>query len=175
MNVRFLQVDTVPQEQISLWESWLTPEKRQRLDRLPPQKRLLSLCGDGLSREMLGEALVVAPQSVIFTTNENGKPLTDGAYFNVSHSGTLVGCVVSEREVGLDLEEIRAVPTRLGQTLQGQWETAEEFWQLWTQREAALKCCGEALGAWKRAAAFDLQCSDCAAPDGYVASICEKK
>ena len=175
MNVRFLPIDTVPQEQLSLWESWLSPEKRQRLHRLPPQKRLQSLCGDGLAREMLGEMLGIAPPSVTFTVGENGKPLTDGAFFSVSHSGALVSCVVSDREVGLDLEEVCPVPTRLGQALQGQWATEEDFWRLWTQREAALKARGEALGAWKHADTDDLQCVDCPAPDGYVACICEKR
>ncbi len=175
MNVRFLKVDTVAQEKLALWESWLPPEKRQRIDRLPPPKRLQSLCGDGLAREMLGEVLGIAPEHVVFSVNENGKPLTEGAFFSVSHSGVLVGCAVSNREVGLDIELIRPVPRRLGCVLQEQWETARDFWQLWTQREAALKCRGDLLGTWKQEAAGDLACSDWPAPEDYVAAICEAK
>ena len=175
MDIRYLQLNTVTQEQLSLWETWLTAEKRRRLDRLPPQKRLQSLCGDALAREMLGRMLGVEPQNVMFTVNENGKPLTDGAFFSVSHSGALVACAVSDREVGLDLEQIRPVPKRLGQTLQEQWETAEDFWHLWTRREAALKCRGDALGAWKHAPDDELLCVPYPAPEGYVAAVSERK
>ena len=174
MDVRFLDVNTVPAEQLALWESWLTAEKRQRISRLPEKRRLLSLCGDGLAREMLGEALHLAPEDVVITEGENGKPLTVGVFFSISHSGALVGCAVSDREVGLDLEQIRSVPQRLGRALEG-WQTSEDFWHLWTRREAAIKCRGGTLGQWRREPLGDLAFSHPAVPEGYVAVICEKK
>ena len=174
MNVRFLDVNTVPPERLALWESWLAADKRQRMDRLPEKSRLQSLCGDGLAREMLAEVLSLAPQEIAFTYTENGKPLTDGAFFSVSHSGDVVACAVSDREVGLDLERIRPVPTRLGRALEG-WQTPEEFWRMWVCREAAIKCRGGTLARWRREDATDLVFSDPAAPEGYVAAICEKK
>ena len=174
MNVRFLNVNTVTPEQLARWESWLTQDKRQRIDRLPADKRLLSLCGDALGRIMLGEVLHLAPEAVTITESESGKPLTDGAFFSVSHSGNIVGCVVSDREVGLDMERIRPVPAHLGRALEG-WQTEEEFWQIWTRREAALKCRGGTWREWRReeAEAFSVTCP--VAPDGYVAAVCEKK
>ena len=175
MDIRYLQLNTVTQEQLSLWETWLTAEKRRRLDRLPPQKRLQSLCGDALAREMLGRMLGVEPQNVMFTVNENGKPLTDGAFFSVSHSGDVVACAVSDREVGLDVERIRPVPTRLGRKLEGQWQTESGFWQLWTRREAAIKCRGGVWGQWRREATENFVFTHPAAPEGYVATVCEKK
>ena len=57
MDVRFLDVNTVPPEQLALWERWLAADKRRRLERLPEKARLLSLCGDGLAREMLARKL----------------------------------------------------------------------------------------------------------------------
>ena len=127
-----------------------------------------------VAREMLAEVLSLAPQEIAFTCTENGKPLTDGAFFSVSHSGDVVACAVSDREVGLDLERIRPVPTRLGRALEG-WQTPEEFWRMWVCREAAIKCRGGTLARWRREDAADLVFSDPAAPEGYVAAICEKK
>ena len=175
MKVRFLHVTTVTPDRLSRWESWLAPEKRQRIDRLPERARLLSLCADGLAREMLAEKWNLAPQEIIFTYTENGKPLTQDAFFSVSHSGDVVGCAVSDREVGLDVERIRPVPTRLGRKLEGQWQTESDFWQLWTRREAAIKCRGGVLGEWKqdRDDACFFTYPD--APDGYTATIAEKK
>ena len=175
MNVRFLNVNTVTPDELALWESWLTEEKRQRLSCLPEKKRKLSLCGDGLARQMLSEVLRLAPQDVPITESESGKPQTAGAFFSISHSGDTVGCAVSDREVGLDMERIRPVPARLGRALDGKWQTAEEFWRLWTCQEAAIKCRGETLGRWRRVSLDDFVFCYPTAPEGYVAVICEKK
>ena len=174
MDVRFLDVNTAAPEQLARWEQWLAPEKRQRIDRLPPKQRLLSVCGDGLAREMLSEMLGIAPAAIVFTENENGKPVTDGAFFSISHSGSLVACAVSDCPVGLDIERIRPVPERLGRALQP-WERTADFWRLWTRREAALKCRGDGLGAWKRSGEEGVTFSAITAPLGYVAAVCEEK
>ena len=94
MEVRFLDVRTVPPETLTRWDQWLDGEKRQRIDRLPEDKRLLSLCGDGITREMLAQRLGCVPEEICFTYSETGKPLTDGAFFSVSHSGHWVACAV---------------------------------------------------------------------------------
>ena len=174
MNVRFLNVNTVTPDELSAWESWLTEEKRRRLSRLPEKKRKLSLCGDGLARQMLGEVLDIAPADIVFTYTESGKPLTAGAFFSISHSGDTVGCAVSDREVGLDVERIRPVPARLGRAPEGRWQTEEEFWQLWTRREAALKCRGGTWREWRREETEEFAFTHPTAPDGYVVSVCEK-
>ena len=84
-----------------------------------------------------------------------------------------MACAVSDREVGLDVEKIRSVPKRLACALDCE-EAAEDFWQLWTRREAALKCRGETLGAWKRIGEEGLCFLALDAPDGYAAAVCEK-
>ena len=171
MEVRFLDVNTAAPEQLARWEQWLAPEKRQRIDRLPPKQRLQSVCGDGLAREMLAEMLGIAPAAIAFTEKENGKPVTDGAFFSISHSGSLVACAVSDCPVGLDIERIRPVPPRLSRFLEE--EQPENFWQLWTRREAALKCRGDGLGAWKRSGEEGLTFTHPVYP-AYAVSICEE-
>lgn len=173
MEVRFLEVTSVQPEHLALWESWLAPEKRQRIDRLPERNRLLSLCGDGLAREMLSEKLGIPPEEISFTFTVNGKPMTPGAHFSISHSGDMVGCAVSEREVGLDIEQLRPVPHRLGRALAGEWESREDFWRLWTGREAAIKCLGGKVWDWKRAEDAD----HVVHPElpGYAVTVCEQK
>lgn len=174
MEVRFLDVRTVPEQQLAVWESWLSLKKRQRIDRLSPRHRLASLCADGLAREMLAEMLHCAPEEVVFTYTATGKPLVEGGHFSVSHSGSVVACAVSDVPIGIDVERIRPVPPRLGRAL-GEWQSEADFWQLWTRREAALKCRGETLGAWKRSGEEKLTFSPLTAPEGYVAAVCEEK
>ena len=174
MEVRFLDVRTVPPETLTRWEQWLDGEKRQRIDRLPSDKRLLSLCGDGLAREMLAQRLGCAPEEIRFTYSETGKPLVDGAFFSVSHSGNLAACAGSDCAVGVDVEKLRPVPPRLGRSLDCE-EAEDVFWQCWTRREAALKCRGETLGAWKRSREEGLCFLTVDAPEGYAAAVCEKE
>ena len=172
MEVRFLNIITVSAAQLTRWEQWLTPEKKQRIHDLPPRKRLQSVCGDGLARELLSQKLGIAPEDIVFTVADSGKPLTEGAFFSVSHSGDVVGCAVSDHPVGLDLERIRSVPERLGRALES-WESPAEFWQLWTRREAALKCRGEVLGAWRHTGEAGLKFTHPVFP-GYIVSVCEE-
>jgi len=173
MEVRFLEVASVQPERLALWESWLAPEKRQRLSRLPERGRLLSLCGDGLAREMLGEKLGKAAGSVKFSYTKNGKPLSEGAYFSVSHSGGTVVCVVAETPIGVDVEQIRPVPPHLGEALAGSWTTEEEFWKLWTTREAIIKCRGGRLWDWKTVRETQGRIIHPEYP-GYAVTICEE-
>jgi 4'-phosphopantetheinyl transferase len=119
---------------------------------------------------MLGEVLHTAPERIVFTYTESGKPQTQGAFFSVSHSGDVVACAVSDREVGLDVEQLRPVPQRLAEAAAG-----EDFWQLWTRREAAIKCRGGTLGQWKREVEDGLFFTFPEVPEGYVAALCEKE
>lgn len=71
--------------------------------------------------------------------------------FSLSHSGGYAACAVSARPVGVDLEEIRPLrPALLGILSEEEraWmgDDAARFAQLWTAKEAMLKCRGAALG-----------------------------
>lgn len=177
MEVRFLDWQAVSDEQLTLWESWSSTEKQRRMERMTPQKRLQSLCGDALARQMLSKVLGIAPQEIVFTYTENGKPLVDGLYFNVSHSGNLVGCAVSQRPVGLDLEQIRPAPPRLRCAMEAEGESDEAFFRLWTKREALLKCRGETIAQWRSAdwQEENYTFSEPEVPNGYCACVCEEK
>ncbi len=176
MEIHFFDLQTVTAEQLSLWESWLAPEKRQRIDRLPGKKRLQSLCGDALARQMLGERLGIPPEEVVFSYNANGKPVTRGAWFSVSHSGEQVCCAVSDVPVGVDLEQVRTAPRRLQKAFGQEQQPNEAFFRLWTKREALAKCRGDSLGALLRgaeeAAGYRFTYPD--APQGCICCVCEK-
>lgn len=77
---------------------------------------------------MLADAVGSAPEDIFFYRGENGKPLTNlSLHFNCSHSGGFVVCAVGEREVGVDLEQIRSVHPRLERALtaaERQWLTS---------------------------------------------------
>lgn len=150
-----------------------------------------------LAAEMLADAVGTAPEDIPFCRGENGKPLTSlPLHFNCSHSGGFVVCAVGERELGVDLERIRPVRSRLERALtasERQWlaslpppERDEGFFRLWTLKESWIKCRGGRLMELRRAE-FLLQGREIVsapsgfifrflpAPMGYVLAICERE
>jgi 4'-phosphopantetheinyl transferase len=82
----------------------------------------------------------------------NGKPCVPGARvkFNLSHSGELALCAVaSDREVGVDVKRVRAVPEmrRIVERFFPGEEAGDPaaFFRLWTRREAFVKATGRGL------------------------------
>ena len=93
-----------------------------------------------------------------------GKPWFPGrpdCHFNVSHSGGLALCALSDAPVGADIEVVRPRQAKLAdyvlqgeararyQALGGDWGA---FYTLWTERESILKYTGAGLRAWRTAA-----------------------
>lgn len=193
MEFAFLDLDQVTEEQLRGWEAVLSPEKRRRAERMPPRRRRQLIAGDALSRQMLAQQLNKAPEDIRFAYNENGKPLCDGAWFSLSHSGDIVVCAVSDQPIGLDVEQIR--PVRPGplkalppeeRTYAAAGEEPERFWRLWTAKEAWIKCRGGHLGQFRKPIltmeddslryaekGYIFRTPPC--PAGYVAAICERE
>lgn len=151
---------------------------------------------ESLARSMLAQAATVPPGDIVFSRNENGKPLPNlPLHFNCSHSGDYVACAVSEREIGLDMERIRPVHQRMERTLteaERQWLARlpvqardEGFLRLWTLKESWIKCRGGRLMEFRQAEfvlqgfqilsaprGFDFRFLP--APAGYVLTACER-
>ena len=122
--------------------------------------------GEGDARELLTRAVQKAwgldalPE---VTRLPGGKPVFadhPNFYFNLSHSGTLALCALSDCPVGADIEVIRPRSAGLSAyvfkgaeydrflALGGDWNA---FYILWTEKESILKYTGEGLKALRRA------------------------
>lgn len=70
-------------------------------------------------------------------------------FFNLSHSGDYVACVLSDKEVGMDLQEEKAKVPDLNRRLLNEREmppeSAQDFYRLWAVKEAYVKCTGTGL------------------------------
>ena len=102
--------------------------------------------------------------------NENGKPLLKAGkpFFNLSHSGNYVVLVISDCEIGVDIEHImqcheatvkKVYSPRMQEELTGLSgeEKNEKFSRLWTEFEARLKLKGTGFGeGWKEIQ--DMEC-----------------
>ncbi len=125
----------------------LSPERAERVQRCRrADDKLRCIAGGLFMNKFLGEAKI--------TVNEFGKPECDnGLCFNISHSGSYVLFALSESEVGCDIEEIRFLKgIRLGKIvfcdnemklLGNAFDRLGTFFELWTKKEALLKCMGD--------------------------------
>lgn len=92
-----------------------------------------------------------------FFYNEDKKPFLKnytGWFFNVSHCKSAVCCVLSNNPVGIDIEEIREYKDSLAnyvcneaelQQLSVSETKADDFYKLWTQKEAVFKLIGTGI------------------------------
>ncbi|MGA3185310.1 MAG: 4'-phosphopantetheinyl transferase superfamily protein [Candidatus Dormibacteria bacterium] len=141
-------------------------------------------------RGILSHYLGSGASELSFVVGPHGKPALGGdaagrVHFNLSHSGgvALVG-VSSDREVGVDVERIRAdldemalARLALGVEAVTRLEASEperrtvEFFRFWVRHEAAIKCRGVALGKGKQGGEDGLLVEDAAVGAGYAAAF----
>ena len=144
----------------------LSEEERSRAERFRfPVHRDRFVAGRGIQRLLLARYLDADPASLVYRAARHGKPefagpLADrGLRFNVSNAGDrmLLG-VTMERELGVDLEEVRpmsdALPIARRFFSAAENEvfavvTEEErdaaFFACWTRKEAFIKAVGDGL------------------------------
>lgn len=130
-----------------------------------------------------------------------GKPFLEGSrglFFNLSHSGAYAACAVSDREVGLDIQQCgrRVNPAVVERVLHKEEkriyaELPEEekeafFFRHWAAKEAYVKCTGEGLSNsfsrlladWKGGMVTDTRegasrkLYAAEAPQGYALAVC---
>ncbi|MCC7176412.1 MAG: 4'-phosphopantetheinyl transferase superfamily protein [Bryobacterales bacterium] len=147
-------------------ESVLSEDETQRAGRFRvPQARARFTAARSLLRFILGACLECPPAEIRFAYRKHGKPfLAPGLFredlrFNLSHShGLALYAVCTGREVGIDLERMRA--DRDHERLAARFFSAREaarlaelpaaqrqgaFYHCWTRKEAYLKARGEGL------------------------------
>ncbi len=88
-----------------------------------------------------------------YSYGENGKPYleNENIFFSISHSGKMVVCCVSDREIGCDIEKIKDFNPKIPERFFTGKETeviknhdckARVFTRLWTLKESILKKSG---------------------------------
>ena len=116
-------------------------------------------------RLILARSTGIAPEHLTFVFGEHGKPRleTGGPCFNLAHSGDTVVVAVAVDQVGVDVEDLRALPNaeRLArrictpQELDALLSLSEPhrndaLLQLWTAKEAVLKALGSGIAGGMR-------------------------
>lgn len=126
--------------------------KADRLQKEPDKK--LSLAAGMLARVGISRHLDIPPQEISFRRSKNGKPYAVGLdiHFSISHSGTLAVCAISDKPVGIDVEQLKKVHLKVARRCFTEQEQAyvfekkgspqEKFFEIWTKKEAYVKMMG---------------------------------
>lgn len=116
----------------------------------------LCLMGKILLKELANRFFNTSDYLNQLVYNDHQKPmLNSGLNFNISHSGTLVACALSETcQLGIDLEQVTKIDFGPYQDYMSkqEWEKIHlaknphrEFLTYWTQKEAITKADGKGL------------------------------
>jgi len=119
-------------------------------------------------RSILGERTGAAPEQVRFTRSQHGKPGLAGGddlSFSVSDSGDLALVAVAARDVGIDVEQIRARPIAARAGLLG----VDDFFERWTRWEAIGKARGRGLAGAREHEG--LTCTSLDVAPGFAAAV----
>ena len=146
---------------LTLQERVLDVGERARADRFHfARDRRRFIAARAQLRSILGKYLGMDPRTLTFSYGPRGKPhLNAPIGFNITHSGELsLVAVACERDVGVDLEELRAMENvediaerffsaRENAELQRLQSSArqEAFFCCWTLKEAYVKATGDGL------------------------------
>ncbi len=157
-------------------------------------KKRQKIAADMLCRQMIADRCGIAPERIVIERNENGKPYAVNAdvFFSISHSADIVACAISDKEIGLDIEQIKNIRLKAAEKFADEAEIAyigndiNRFFEIWTLKEAFFKCKGTGLGADIKSVSFNVDennvtCSENGyrlffeeIADGYVCSVCIK-
>ena len=138
------------------------------IDRVQRSRRFLRR--DDRIRCLLAELLAIYALSAVaclergeyrFSTDDNGRPILEGAgdvHFSLTHAGAWIGCVISDRPVGMDIVRRKQSYPDVTQGLFGEHERdfvvstpdersrRERFYSVWAAKESYVKAIGKGLG-----------------------------
>jgi 4'-phosphopantetheinyl transferase len=155
--------ESISEETISKWLTYVTSERREQLIRFRFREDFLrSLVGEAMVRTIISEKVGIAPEILKIARTEQSKPFLQDypdVHFNISHSGDWVVCAISDDAVGIDIEEIKLdiikpalIKKVLNEKEQKYFQTLSDeekniaFYRFWTLKEAYTKCIGRGLG-----------------------------
>lgn len=153
--------------------------RREKIDRLkcvPDKYRSLAV-GALLMYALKKENISL---STPVKTEENGKPYLEGnpVYFNLSHSGDMAMCVISDTRVGCDIELMKKQPNlRVAQRFfsEEEYKSIKEkgdFYKIWTLKESFVKLSGEGIKGIADSFSFDESCDKIYCESHFMGDYC---
>ena len=122
------------------------------------KKKLSHMTGEALLREGLKRGYGLELANEPRDKGAHGKPfltLRPSIHYNITHSGAYAACIITDQEVGIDIQEHRKVnyermlerivPADMVSEILDSDDTERAFYTQWVLREAYIKWTGEGL------------------------------
>ncbi len=119
------------------------------------RKKVLRLSSESQKTSLGAGLLIKAFVGDITSYNEYGKPLSVETYFNVSHSGKYVVLTTANEPVGVDIQIMQRGRNKIASRffsvdeciqIDQSHDPDKTFTQIWSLKEAFLKCIGTGIG-----------------------------
>ncbi|PTV44097.1 phosphopantetheine-protein transferase [Acinetobacter oleivorans] len=149
---------------LSHYLGFLSSAEKLRYDQYHPKAARLFLISRVLVKTVLADKLGISPHQVNIQLHPNGKPFVQGrkaVYFNLTHSADVIILAVTEEgEIGVDIEQVDRefewmrvdsvlAPNEIEWIQENEpidpFSVYQRFFQIWTLKEAYIKCTGEGM------------------------------
>lgn len=133
---------------------WDTQETLNELLKLSRPFDLTKFKTEKRKKEFLASRLLVQEisQNTIITYNEFGAPeLENGKYISISHSKEMVAIIISEQQVGMDVEQISEKVLHLS----SKFVSEKNLKNLSKEKATLIWCCKEAVFKWHQTGGVD--------------------
>ena len=110
----FININELTDEQCEREMDFLCPQKRERVLKMrfeDDKKR--SLAANLAARRAAADFFGTDEDEIKITCDSSGKPLCDGCYISLSHSGNYAVCAINNLPIGVDIEKKRDVNPKL--------------------------------------------------------------
>ena len=191
MQIYMLNISDLSAEEYKAAFYDMSEERRKKcLDFRFDEDKRRCIAADYLIRTILAECLCKEKNEIKIYADENGKPyVKENIHFNLSHSENYVVAAVSYKVIGIDIEKIKPVKTNMidyfcslkdKKYILGEEKYAgtnipatalERFFEVWTFKEAFLKCSGEGISKKAALINFEDYCKYQKTFDDYVLCV----
>ncbi len=195
MKLYIKNISEVNNEELLKGYSSLSAERKAYIDNFKNEKsKKPRIIADMIARTAISDFCNIKREDILFSLSDSGKPYCSNAdvHFSISHSADKVICAVSDKPVGADIELIRKINFRAADRFATNEEkkyidqNTENFFRIWTLKEAYFKCIGSGLNSKIKNISFTVNSDLISAnvegfkfrfhdiSDGYICSVCEK-
>lgn len=151
--------DNFDRENYNLLLSFVSKDKQRQVIQLSNDiSKKVTLYAEALSRIIACNDLGVSNTEITILRNQYGKPYIKEfpkCHFNISHTSNIIVIVVSNNEIGVDIEKIRNADLRIAKRFFTKYEQEyilenslvqnNRFYEVWTKKEAYMKYVGKGL------------------------------
>lgn len=168
----------------------LSPERRKKIEEIKNPKGRLESLGATVALDKVLKKYGYCEKNMRYGYSERGKPFflnEEGLYFNLSHSGDLALAVISDKEIGCDIEKTRLFNPKLFPRFLNEMEfkniasiddPAQKnklFCRYWTMKESFLKLNGLGLTGKMSGTAYENVIFDeIKVNENYCAMMCRR-